>query len=69
MSSGAGATPTEVSSQYSAPNKQRRNVPGGETGPTNDEYSYSRDAAKAMLDIAWVKMKGLYADLGLAPPN
>jgi hypothetical protein len=38
------------------------------TGPTNDDYSYSRDAAKTMLDAAWAKLKGLYAGLGLAPP-
>jgi hypothetical protein len=38
-------------------------------GPTNDDYSYSRAAAKAMLDAAWVKLKGLYAGLGLAPPG
>ncbi len=38
------------------------------TGPTNDDYSYSRDAAKAMLDAAWAKLKVLYAGLGLAPP-
>ncbi len=59
--------------------KCRRNaahlIPKGEkclvvkTGPTNDDYSYSRDAAKAMLDAAWVKMKRLYGDLGLVPPN
>jgi hypothetical protein len=39
------------------------------TGPTNDDYSYSRDAAKAVLDAAWIKLKGLYAGLGLAPPD
>jgi hypothetical protein len=38
------------------------------TGPTNDNYSYSRDAAKAMLDAAWVKLKVLCAGLGLGPP-
>jgi hypothetical protein len=38
------------------------------TGSTNDDYSYSRDAAKAMLDVAWVRLRGLYAGLGLAPP-
>jgi hypothetical protein len=39
------------------------------TGPTNDDYSYSRDAAKAMLDGAWIKLKDLYSGLGLMPPN
>ncbi len=39
------------------------------TGPTNDDYSYSRAAAKAMLEAAWVKLKDLYAGLGLAPPG
>jgi hypothetical protein len=38
------------------------------TGPTNDDYSYSRDAAKAMLDAAWAKMRNLYTGLGLVPP-
>jgi hypothetical protein len=33
-----------------------------------DDYSYSRDAAKAMLAAAWIKMQDLYAGLGLAPP-
>ena len=27
------------------------------TNATNDDYSYSRDAAKPMLDAAWVKLK------------
>ncbi|MEQ8249550.1 MAG: hypothetical protein RID42_17890 [Alphaproteobacteria bacterium] len=39
------------------------------TGATNDDYSYSRAAAKAMLDAAWTKMQGLYAGLDLAPPG
>jgi len=39
------------------------------TGPTNDDYSYSREAAKPMLDAAWAKLKGLYASLGFAPPS
>jgi hypothetical protein len=39
------------------------------TGPTNDDYSYSREAAKPMLDAAWAKLKSLYAGLGLAPPS
>lgn len=39
------------------------------TNATNDDYSYSRDAAKPMLDAAWVKLRALYEGLGLAPPN
>jgi hypothetical protein len=39
------------------------------TNATNDDYSYSRDAAKPMLDAAWAKLKTLYEGLGLAPPN
>lgn len=39
------------------------------TGPTNDDYSYSRAAAKPMLDAAWAKLKGLYARLGLSLPS
>jgi hypothetical protein len=39
------------------------------TGATKDPYSYSREAAKPMLDAAWAKLKGLYAHLGLAPPS
>ena len=38
------------------------------TNPTNDDYSYSRKPAKAMLDAAWHKLKSLYASLGLTPP-
>lgn len=38
------------------------------TGPTNDDYSYSRDPARAMLDAAWIKLQGFYAGLGLVPP-
>ncbi len=38
------------------------------TGPTNDGYSYSREAAKPMLDAAWAKLKALYTGLGLTPP-
>lgn len=37
------------------------------TNSTNDDYSYSREAAKPMLDAAWAKLKALYADLGLIP--
>ena len=39
------------------------------TNATNDDYSYSRDAAKPMLDAAWVKLRALSEGLGLAPPN
>jgi len=39
------------------------------TNSTNDDYSYSRDAAKPMLDAAWVKLKTLYDGLGFAPPE
>ena len=39
------------------------------TNATNDDYSYSRDAAKSMLDAAWAKLKNLYQNLGLAPPS
>lgn len=39
------------------------------THSTNDDYSYSRDAAKPMLDAAWAKLKGLYAELGFTPPG
>lgn len=59
--------------------KCRRNtsntIPKGEwclvvrTNATNDDYSYSRDAAKPMLDAAWAKLKALYEGLGLAPPG
>ena len=39
------------------------------TNSTNDDYSYSREAAKPMLDAAWAKLKALYAGLGLMPPG
>lgn len=39
------------------------------TNATNDDYSYSRDPAKAMLDAAWIKLKALYTSLGLTPPT
>jgi hypothetical protein len=39
------------------------------TNPTNDDYSYSREAAKPMLDAAWAKLKALYEGLGFAPPG
>lgn len=38
------------------------------TNATNDDYSYSRDAAKPMLDAAWAKLKILYKGLELNPP-
>lgn len=40
-----------------------------ETNATRDPYSYSREPAKAMLDAAWAKLKGLYTNLGLTPPT
>lgn len=39
------------------------------TGPTKDHYSYSLEAAKPMLDAAWVKLRSLYAQLGITPPS
>jgi hypothetical protein len=39
------------------------------TNPTKDDYSYSREPAKAMLDAAWHKLKSFYASLGLTPPS
>ena len=39
------------------------------TNATNDDYSYSRDAAKPMLDAAWAKLKVLYEGLGLDLPG
>jgi hypothetical protein len=37
------------------------------TNSTNDPYSYSREAAKPMLDAAWAKLKSLYECLGVVP--
>jgi hypothetical protein len=39
-----------------------------ETNPTNDDYSYCLAAAKPILDAAWLKLRSLYAGLGLTPP-
>ena len=39
------------------------------TNATNDDYSYSRDAAKPMLDAAWAKLKTIYEGLGMSPPG
>lgn len=39
------------------------------TNPTNDDYSYSVNPAKAMLDAAWHKLNRLYSELGLIPPS
>jgi hypothetical protein len=39
------------------------------TNSTHDDYSYSREPAKAMLDAAWVKLKSLYASFGITPPS
>lgn len=59
--------------------KCRRNkthlIPKGEiclvvrTNSTKDDYSYSREAAKPMLDAAWAKLKALYGGLGFVPPD
>lgn len=59
--------------------KCRRNssrvIPKGEwclvvrTNATNDDYSYSRDAAKPMLDAAWAKLRTIYEELGMSPPE
>jgi hypothetical protein len=59
--------------------KCRRNsshvIPKGEwclvvrTNTTNDDYSYSREAAKPMLDAAWSKIKIIYEGLGMTPPG
>lgn len=38
------------------------------TNPTNDDYSYSVEHAKPMLDLAWKKLHAIYASLGLSPP-
>lgn len=38
------------------------------TNATNDPYSYCLEAAKPMLDAAWVKLKAYYAELGISPP-
>jgi hypothetical protein len=39
------------------------------TNPTNDEYSYSKEHAKPMLDLAWHKLRSIYAEMGLSPPT
>lgn len=39
------------------------------TGPMNSPQSYKSDSAKAILDSAWTKLRGLYADLNLPPPS
>ena len=39
------------------------------TNPTNDDYSYSVEHAKPMLDLAWKKLQTIYAELGLSPPG
>lgn len=39
------------------------------TNATNDDYSYSRDTAKPMLDAAWAKLKTIYEGLGLSTPG
>jgi hypothetical protein len=59
--------------------KCRRNsshvIPKGEwclvvrTNATNDDYSYSREAAKPMLDAAWAKPRSIYEGLGMSLPE
>jgi len=39
------------------------------TNATNDDNSYSRDAAKPMLDAAWAKLNVFYERLGFLPPG
>ncbi len=39
------------------------------TNSTNDDYSYSLVPAKEILDLAWVKLKTIYVNLGLTPPQ
>jgi hypothetical protein len=38
------------------------------TNPTDDPYSYCTEAAKPILDAAWIKLHSLYNALGLTPP-
>jgi hypothetical protein len=38
------------------------------TNDTNDDYSYCIEAAKPILDAAWIKLGFLYAGLVLLPP-
>ena len=38
------------------------------TNDTNDDYSYCVEAAKPILDAAWIRLRSLYAGLGLPPP-
>ena len=39
------------------------------TNSTNDDYSYSLEPAKEMLDLAWRKLGFIYASLGITPPS
>jgi len=39
------------------------------TNDTDDPYSYCLEASKQILDAAWIKLRSLYADLGLPPPS
>ncbi|MHC2623888.1 hypothetical protein ACVIW2_005920 [Bradyrhizobium huanghuaihaiense] len=39
------------------------------TNATRDDYSYCLDAAKPMLDAAWIKLKAFYVELGVVPPT
>jgi hypothetical protein len=39
------------------------------TNPTNDHYSYSKEHAKPMLDLAWQKLRSIYVGMDLSPPS
>ena len=39
------------------------------TGPMNSPQSYKTESAKQILDCAWTKLRGLYAELNLQPPS
>lgn len=38
------------------------------TCPMNSPQSYKTESAKQILDCAWTKLRGLYAELNLQPP-
>jgi hypothetical protein len=64
----------EVQRQRKCRRETSRTITKGErclvvkTNPTNDDYSYSKEHAKPMLDLAWGKLQTIYAALGLTPP-
>lgn len=39
------------------------------TGPMNSPQSYKSEAAKQILDSAWIKLRGLYVELNLQQPT